>query len=390
MNRNTAVLRASVFCIITAFAVPMVSAQNADEADFLKRAEAFLNKPGPVPIGDELREIAQTLVSLTGPSEKWKPEERGRVLSLQIKAGGALGDAAMTLAAARLIDAKIAELPNMFESAYTGAIVAADGELAGKIAKDAGAKATGAAKQNWTRRRQWSAQLGKSAPDIEIRTHLMEEISVSKRGDELLILDFWNVLAPPSKESIGALKKIAENYGEAHKIAIVSVNSDSEARLERAQKWVADNQLEWHQVYEKVAVSAPITHEAFKAQAAPWTVMVDTVGQIRYVGDAASPAFEYTLRAALSEAAGEYPAMTEKRRSGKADEPVAVKKKDGKEGEEKVLPSNPEAQAKLRQARLFRRTGKTSDAKKLLQEIIDNYPGTQEAKEAEEDLGYMP
>lgn len=393
MNRTTRVIR---FALVSALAaclatlvVPSAFAQNAEEADFLKRAEALLSKTGSPP-SDELREIAQTLADLTVPSEKWKPPERTRVLTLQVKAAGALGDAAMALAAARIIADKLRDQPEALEHAYIGAVIAADGELARKIAKDAGEKATGAAKQTWSKRRTWAAELGKPAPEIKIRTHAIEEISVTKRGDELLILDFWNVLAPPPKESIAALKKVVERYGEAHKLSIVSVNADSEARFDRAQKWVAENKLDWHQVYEKVAVGAPITHTAFKAQAAPWTVMVDTLGQVRFVGDAASPAFETTLRAALAEAAGEFPPMTADRRSGKADAPATAKKDAEQPGEDKARPSNPEAQAKLRQARVFRRTGKSADAKRLLEEIIANYPGTQEAKEAQEDLGYLP
>ncbi|MFN0136850.1 MAG: redoxin domain-containing protein [Phycisphaerae bacterium] len=394
MNRSTRVIRLATLSALAAclatLVVPPAAAQNAEEADFLKHAESLLSKAGSPPPSDELREIAQTLADLTVPSEKWKPQERARVLTLQVKAAGALGDAAMALAAARIIADKLRDQPEALELAYVGAVIAADGELARKIAKDAGEKATGAAKQTWSKRRTWAAELGKAAPDIKIRTHAIEEISVTKRGDELLILDFWNVLAPPPKESLAALKKIVEKYGEAHKLAIVSVNADSEARFERAQKWVAENKLDWHQVYEKVAVGAPITHAAFKAQAAPWTVTVDTLGQIRFVGDAASPAFETTLRAALAEAAGEFPPMTADRRSGKADAPATAKKDAENPGEEKALPSNPEAQAKLRQARVFRRTGKSADAKRLLEEIVANYPGTQEAKEAQEDLGYLP
>ena len=50
------------------------------------------------------------------------------------------------------------------------------------------------------------------------------------------------------------------------------------------------------------------------------------------------------------------------------------------------LPSNPEARGKLKLARTYLKTGKRTDAKLLFEEIVRDYPGTQEAEQAQEYL----
>ena len=101
------------------------------------------------------------------------------------------------------------------------------------------------------------------------------------------------------------------------------------------------------------------------------------------------------VRAAVAEAAGEFVAVRPKTTAGVEAEPRTAVKPAAPEAKEKEkekpvasgdLPHNQEAASMLNQARVYLKTGRKTDAKKLLQEIVEKYPGTWEAKDAQETL----
>jgi tetratricopeptide (TPR) repeat protein len=240
-----------------------------------------------------------------------------------------------------------------------------------------------------SQRRRWIRGVGKKAPDVLIRTEDLTEFSTTGRGNKVLLIDFWNVLLPPDEQQVKALRDLYEEYRYSVHVEFVGVNADAEARVDEAKQFAQNNGYVWKQRYECQAREAPITHQAFHAGNPPWQVLVDTFGYVRAIGVASEPGFQYALRAATAEAHGDYEMVMPRDRDGTQPTPPSVtvepkaKKFSRRQGE---LPSNPEARSKLNLARIYLKTGKRTDAKRLFEEIVRDYPGTQEAKEAQEYL----
>ena len=116
----------------------------------------------------------------------------------------------------------------------------------------------------------------------------------------------------------------------------------------------------------------------------------------RAAGAASETELVYALRAAVAEAKGAYAVMRPKTTAGEAvPEPVAAKPAGTESAKADAtpqatgksdLPHNQEAARLLNEARVFQKTGRKTDARRVLQEIIDKYPGTWEAAEAKERL----
>jgi hypothetical protein len=124
-------------------------------------------------------------------------------------------------------------------------------------------------------------------------------------------------------------------------------------------------------------------------------VLIDSRGYVRAAGDAAGPAFRYAVRAAVAEARGQFSYIAPRSIDGKSAVPESgaaaggPRKKPPESGGGE-LRDDPDAQAKLTLARTYIRTGKRTEAKRLFQEIVRDYPGTRQAKEAQEYLDGMP
>lgn len=218
----------------------------------------------------------------------------------------------------------------------------------------------------------------------------------ARRNGVVLVLDFWNRRDKPGDEQVKALRGLYEALAGVGKVEFLGVNADGPAQVKAARRFAADNGYSWPQHYERRTSGAPLTHKAFRVDSSPWQIVIDGEGNVRAVGSASEAAFVYALRAAVAEARGEYPPVRPKTTDGKPaprpkPEPPAVEPEPkAKEGPppQVELPSNPEARTLLTRARLFRKTGKRTEAKKLLKEVIEKYPGTREAKEAAEMLPY--
>ena len=125
-------------------------------------------------------------------------------------------------------------------------------------------------------------------------------------------------------------------------------------------------------------------------------MLIDRRGFIRAVGSTADAGFVYAVRAAVAEARGDYEYISPTTLSGEKAAPTpgggaalaAEEKKPDKQNPNASgdLPSNAEARQKLQQAHAMRRGGKKTDAKRMYQEIVRDYPGTKEAQEAQEWL----
>lgn len=369
--------------------VALAAAQNNANLAELKKLHASLNKPGAVVTIEQAR-------SATGRLDEWKldagsleGESKRELLAVQVLVAAAMGDAAKAAQAAGQLLTVAEASPLALEAVYCGACAAGDAQAAEAAVKAMAEKAQGDAKRAQLRRRGWLAQVGREAPDIVISTDDVKEFKVRKRGDKILIVDFWNTLTEPPKEHVTALKKLHEELGVDTNVDFIGVNAEAESRLEKARDYARKNELVWPQRYEGVALKAPITNEAFRAGQSPWTVLIDTYGYVRAVGTPTEPAFLYAVRAALAEARSDFAPVMPKTTDGKqakreSQEPPAdnaKKKADGAAA--KDLPSNLDAKKLLQEAHAMRKTGMKTKAREMYQRVINEYPGTKEAEEAQ-------
>jgi tetratricopeptide (TPR) repeat protein len=324
--------------------------------------------------------------------EKLSPEDRGRLWRIEVYVALAEGDAAGALEHAQALLAEFPDDSDSLQAAYLAACAAGDAKLGGDVLKKLSKTAKGDERRLISRRRRWIRGVGEKAPEIEIRTEDMTGFWTTRRGERVLVIDFWNVLVPPDASVVKALRQLYEEYCHSRYVEFVGVNADSENRVEQAKEFAKENGYVWKQRYEYSATRAPITHEAFGAGTPPWVVAIDIFGYVRAIGAADEPGFQYALRAAVAEAAGDYEPVMPRDRHGKqptrSSESAEAKAGESQKPKEKAgeLPSNAEAAAKLRLARTYLKTGKRTDALKLFKEIVRDYPGTFEAREAQEYL----
>ncbi len=239
--------------------------------------------------------------------------------------------------------------------------------------------------------------VGKAVPDIEVKTEDGRLIALRRRNDAVLVLDFWRLRDQPKERHVAALRALHEAYGNRPTVQFLGVNSDGPDKIEAAQRLATENGYTWPRHYERRTSNAPLRDQAFHVEAAPWQVIVDMQGNVRAVGSAHDPAFQYALRAAVAEAEGRYRALLPRTIAGveaaaRLPKTPAVEP-EPKRKEKRVatgdLPSNLEAKRLLDRARVFLKTGLKRDAKKLLEEVVEKYPGTREAREAKEWLSFL-
>jgi len=217
----------------------------------------------------------------------------------------------------------------------------------------------------------------------------MTGFRTTRRGDRVLLIDFWNVLQTREDDTSEALRALHEEYQHSLHVDFVGVNADAEAQVPEAKEFAKESGYVWKQRYEYAATNAPITHQAFRAGTPPWQVLIDTFGYVRAVGSVREPGFQYALRAAIAEARRDFEVVLPRTRDGQQPERASAKiepKTKTAVQPERELPSNPDAAAKLTLARTYLKTGKRTDAKRLFEEIVRDFPGTLEAKEAQEYL----
>jgi hypothetical protein len=300
-----------------------------------------------------------------------KKNEHIWLLETELYAALATGDAGR---AAELLNQLQVQAPEPDQTRAAAHLVHAargDGAAALEALKASGGPGGGDAKS--AARRRWLKQVGSLAPEVELVAADGTKLSARARHGIVLLVDFWNTRGA-TREYAAALRTLKAAHAGNLRLQFVGVNWDAASNRAAAKRF-AQEAYAWPQVYEGRAAEAPLTHRAFQAGAPPWTVVIDGQGRVRAVGDAREPAIAYALRAALVEA-GPKP-------GGPAAGPARPPEPQVGKGD---LPSNDEAEALLRQARTYIRTGFKTKAKELLEEIIRKYPGTRQAREAEERL----
>jgi peroxiredoxin len=322
--------------------------------------------------------------------DKLGQDDRGLLLRTEIWAAAIAGDARRAMDRVPALLKSVGDARAMQEAAYVAACAAGDARAADAALKELATLVPGEQRRAISERRRWVRDVGKAAPEVTLALEDGSSVAVADRKDAALVIDFWNVLSKPAAAHVEGLKKLHESFGGDSHVVFVGVNADPPARLGKAQEFAKEAGYPWKQVYEEKAAGAPITHEAFKVASTPWVVVIDRGGIVRAVGEPANPAFVYAVRAAAAEARGDYPPVLARSIEGVEAQPykppvVSAKPGGASAGGGGAKPSNPEAAELLKQARLYLKTGKKTDAKRILQEIIDKYPGTREAEEA----GYL-
>lgn len=317
-------------------------------------------------------------------------EDRIRFLLVELYAALAQGDASTAIERAKLLLSENSENPVVLDAAYLAAFAGGDAQLGMDALKKLSRSAKGDKRSLLSVRRRQMRGVGEKASDVTIRAEDMTEFEADRRGERLLLIDFWNLATPPEKDVVAALCKLHAEYENSLHFEMVGVNSDDENGVAAAREFVETNGYVWPQRYERQAIKAPITQEAFHVGEPPWQVLIDTFGYVRAIGDIREPVFQYAIRAAISETRGDRDIVMVRSRDGKQPEKpgdkikAPVKPKPKVESEEK--PSDPEAERLLRLARTYMKTGKKTDAKRLFEQIVREYPGTPEARDAQERL----
>jgi len=348
-----------------------------------------LADPSKVLTARDAKQAADRLAEWQLAPEKLAPDDRARLWRVEVYIALAKADARAALERAESLLAESPDEPATLEAVYLAACAAGDAKLGTDALKKLSRSAKGDQRRLLSQRRRWMRGVGEKAPELLIRTEDVTEFSTTRRGDRVLLIDFWNVLLPPDQKEAKALRDLYEEYQYSRHVEFVGVNADAEARVEEAKRFAQENGYVWKQRYEYQARDAPITHRAFHAGNPPWQVLIDTFGYVRAIGAASEPGFQYALRAATAEAGGDREVVLPRSREGEQPQrpSVQIKPKAKKSaGPQAEPPSNPEARAKLTLARTYLKTGKRTDAKRLFEEIVRDYPGTREAQEAQEYL----
>ncbi len=359
-------------------------AQDATLSRELSALHARVVRPAVLVSVQDGEAVLERLEQLVPDSGKLQPPERVRALEIEIWAALATGNAGRALERYEELRSLVPEAAGTRSAGYAVGLAAGRAALVAEAAE--------AHKDRGRFLRAVAERIGQAAPEGAIRTEGGEEISLRQRENAVLLLDFWSTRRPPDRQRIEALRAVHREYEKEPFFEMVGVNADAPGDLEKARKFAADSGCVWKQCFEQTAEKAPVTHGAFRIGPEGVSgILIDSRGRVRAAGEITDPALVYAVRAAVAEARGDFPYLPP--RSLAAQAAADAQAAGGKDKSEPQatgdLPSNPEAASKLRQAHAFRRTGRKTDARRLYQEIVRDYPGTREAAEAQEMLEAM-
>jgi Tetratricopeptide repeat len=373
-----------------AFAVLTLATAHAQSESQIRESRSLVGKlaqPTAHVTAGDAKSIENLAAELAAVRDKLTPAQQLDLAALEALLALHVGDAAGA--------AKVWGLPAAAEPPWTGEIsyrvacAAGDAKRADEALARLADKADAETKKLIAKRRGWLTHVGKDAPSVSIEAG-DDSFDTAKRGDKVLLIDFWSVLAAPTKPEIDNVVALHKEIKDNANAEMVGVNYDAESRVAKGREFAAKNGYVWPQAYESVAAGgkAAIAQEAFKAGAPPWVVLIDSYGFVRGVGDPADSGFRAALAASLAEAAGKFPAAAPQPREGRKSEVAAGGKTAGGDKTKPAgdPPSNPEARRLLQEAHAMRRTGIKSKAKELYQRVVAEFPNTKEAKEAAEWL----
>ncbi|TWT42359.1 hypothetical protein RAS1_34900 [Phycisphaerae bacterium RAS1] len=378
-------------------------------------AHCWVSAPAAAADEKAVRELKELHEKLVKP-DKVLPAERGkkareqldawaldaadldgkqRALLAQTQAFAALvaGDAAAALRKAEALLEDSGDQKLSQQVAFLAALAAGDARTADKAVEQLTAGTKDDEAGSIAAARATLKLIGRKAAEVTLAAADGQTYSTTQRGGRVLVLDFWSLDPKPAKKSSAALVRAYDTSKAAGEPIFVGVCLAPKDRVAAAGALAKELGYTWPVAYNGETSTESAAEEL--GASAGMQLILDPRGYIRFAGDAGEPAFHYALRAVLAEATNAYPAVAPITVDGDSpgtaelqpSEAAATPSKEPERAKHSSeLPSNPEAASMLREARAFMKTGKKKDARRLLEQIIKDYPGTKEAAEAEEFL----
>jgi peroxiredoxin len=339
----------------------------------------------PVELGTQARQVLDaTNLAATNLDRA----DQVRRLELDIWSALAVGHAAGARARLEALQALEPRSRSMLKAAWLVATAAGDAALGKQVLDELERQRLGSAGAIRARRERLEA-VGKPAPDKDVVVDLGRPVPLRRREGEALLLCFWRADDGEAVKHAEALQALYAETARLGAVAFVGINSDGVSDLTLAKKFARDHGFTWAQHYEKRSTAAPLTEQAFQVKRVPFEILIDQDGNLRAAGRVTESGFVYAVRAAATEAANKAPAVRARGLDGTLAPPAPSPRgpvvSGGNSGGSQVAdepPKIPEARKLLDQARLYLKTGRKRDAKKLLQELIEKYPHSWEAREA--------
>ena len=379
--------------LVASFLAGLTSSANAQTKHTLNALAELherIVRPSERLMPQAARDADDAVISWRLENVKLDTEPARQLCELQVMFALAAGDARTALERAAELDKLAPEQRVTLELTYLASLVAADADAAEEALKQLARLVKADERRELSQKRRRVRGVGEQAPDVEIRTDEHGDIAVRRRGDDVLVVDFWNLDSPPSAELCATLVAAHKEFERERHLEFVGVSADPEDQLDASRAFAKKSGFDWPQRYEGVERDAPITHVAFRAGNPPWTVIVDSYGDVRFVGGADEPAFYYVLAAALGEADGKFKRVGSHHGDGGDDAASGggEKEKPKPPPPSNVAPpeSDPDALNKFNAARLALRTGSRQKAKTLFEEVVRRWPDSLEAQKAAEIL----
>jgi len=351
-------------------------AQNQDGLRDMRSLYDTLTTPGQVTPENQAEAMLAQLENWIPKPDELHGEDRIKRHVVEIYAALAVGHATRAQEQLAELQKVAADKPETYQAAYMVAMAIGDAKLGEEAVKALSEKADREERRELSIRRRWLRHMSELAPDETVVAEDGTKFALRGRFGVVLVVDFWNT-KDTTRVYAEELRTLRDLNKSNFRVQFLGINADDENELSKAQEFAKSADWSYPQHYEKSSRRPPLTYGQFKAGNPPWTVIIDKDGKVQTVGSVEEPAFVYALRCAAAAASDKF-----------------VKKEEPGAGEQYVgkydLPSNPEAAALLRQARTYLRTGMKTKAKELLEQIIRDYPGTREARDAQERLGGLP
>jgi len=350
-----------------------------------------VSRPDVVVTAEQGQRALERLAEMNLDLRSLAPTERALAVRIEIFGALASGDAARAARAwQRLETAEVGALPAL-DLAYLVAVANGDAFLARQTLVKLHELVPADRKTEISRRRMQTRLVGTLAPEVSLAPDGQAAELLRERGGRVLLVDFWNPRRTAADPDNYGLRALFEAYGKDARFRMIGVCGEMGSDPDELRKRASDAKYIWPQQYGWNGEALQKAARGLGVVAYPVSLLIDQYGYIRAMGNAHDPAFQYAVRAAVAEARGEFPPIAAHDVNGTvaklpgaaakpSPEPAAAAPSRG------PLPSDPEAEALLRQARLYIKTGKRAEAKKLLEEIIAKHPNTRQAEDARERL----
>lgn len=348
---------------------------------------------------DDARRALDELKKLDLRADQLEKEPRTWLHHARVAALLAAGDAGSAVEALAVLEADAGGTRETLRAAWEVAVATGDAER-GVRTLEALEKAKLAPAAALEARRKRLELVGTAAPGVVVEAGDGARFDLRMRQGVVLVLDLWSTTGRPNERQLEGLRRLNAEFATDPRLRLLGINSDPPTGAAAAEALARELKVDWPQHFER-SVEAPLTRGAFKIDAPPIQVLIDGDGLVRAVGLASEPEFVYAVRAAVAQAKGQHTVIRPKTVAGVVASPPAGPSGAGPDAANKPgdaakdtpqmqpeLPSIPEARDLLDRARLYLKTGKKTEAQKLLKELIEKYPHSREAKEAR-DMGLV-